>query len=330
MLKRTWRGPVVPPPEVVHAPADDASTAWWIVLTWNGLDDTRELLEGLAVDRSGFTVVVVDNGSQDGTQEVVVRDFPWVHFLQTGANLGYAGGNNAGLDYALRQGASVLGVLNNDTVVTGEALRSLGAHVQAHPGDVVSPDIRYEPDVGESWFRGGRVDARSAWPHHLTGETQARLPKDVPYVSEILTGCCLVTTRQVWKVVGLFDERFFLIFEDSDWSRRAARHARLVVLPTVRIRHKVSRSFAGEAGTLATYYHLRNALLFAGRHGNGARATGRMLLREGIIPTLKEVRDRGEGSARARAMRIAAVRDGFLGRWGPAPEGVVRRARARP
>ena len=322
-------GPAAEPrsPVVVHAPATPTGGAWWVVLTWNGLADTRELLEGLAADREGLTVVVVDNGSADGTQEAIVLEFPWAHFLQTGANLGYAGGNNAGLTYALEQGAGVLGVLNNDTVVTGEALRALGAHVTQHPGDVVSPDIRYDPDVGESWFRGGRLDLRSAWPHHLTGEAQARLPRDAPYVSEILTGCCLVATRQVWKVVGLFDERFFLIFEDSDWSRRAARHARLVVLPTVTIRHKVSRSFTGEAGTLATYYYLRNALLFAGQHGSSAGTTARMLMRAGILPTLEELRDRTPGAAGARAMRAAAVRDRVLGRWGAAPDALVRRAR---
>lgn len=319
-------GPDVP--EVAHAPVGERGSAWWVVLTWNGLHDTRELLTGLASDREGLSVVVVDNGSSDGTQDAVVAEFPWVHVLQTGANLGYAGGNNVGLTYALEQGAATVGVLNNDTVVTGEALRRLSAHVAQHPGDVVSPDIRFEPDRKESWFRGGKVDPRSAWPHHVTGPAQALLPVDAPYVSEILTGCCLVATGQIWRVVGLFDERYFLIFEDSDWSRRAARHARLVVLPSVRIGHKVSRSFTGDAGTLATYYYLRNALLFASRHGRGAGATSRMLLRLGILPTFKELRDRTPGSARARALRAAAVRDRLLGRWGAAPESVIRRARA--
>jgi GT2 family glycosyltransferase len=104
---------------------------WVIVLNWNGRADTLELLASLSGEPA--TVLVVDNGSTDATLEAVHERFPQVRTLQTGANLGYAGGNNAGINYALAEGADVIAVLNNDTLVDSGFLDPLLHSLDAGP-----------------------------------------------------------------------------------------------------------------------------------------------------------------------------------------------------
>ena len=87
-----------------------------VVLNWNGLADTLECLNSLVrLDYPTHEVVVVDNGSTDGSVQVFREQFPMATVFETGENLGYTGGNNAGLRHALAQGADYVLLLNNDT-----------------------------------------------------------------------------------------------------------------------------------------------------------------------------------------------------------------------
>src|SRR5580692_4878112 len=114
---------------------------WIVILTWNGRQDTLDLLAGLtSAPVNGTRILVVDNGSVDGTLDAVKNMFPQVETLQTGENLGYAGGNNRGVDLAIESGARTVCVLNNDTIVAPGFLAPLVAAVEY--GDIaVSPDI---------------------------------------------------------------------------------------------------------------------------------------------------------------------------------------------
>jgi len=95
-----------------------------IVLNWNGIDDTLECLRSLArVDYPTCEIVVVDNGSRTSPRQTILGEFPAVTYLETGRNLGYAGGNNIGIRHALKRGHDYVLVLNNDTAVEPDVLR---------------------------------------------------------------------------------------------------------------------------------------------------------------------------------------------------------------
>lgn len=294
------------------------TSTWLVVLNWNGREDTLELLEGLVAEPA--TILVVDNGSYDGTLEAVEQRFPGVPTLQTGTNLGYAGGNNAGIELALAEGADVVGVLNNDTLVEPGFLAPLLAALAAHPRSAVSPDIRYasEPDV--SWFRGSFIDEHTGWPQHLPPERQPSVYGG-PFTSPVLTGCCIVAGAEVWRSVGTFDDGMFLIFEDSDWSRRAvSQGVELLVVPASRVRHKVSRSFTGASSVLGSYYYARNGATFAWRH-LGAVGTLRFAWRAVLRPDAK--RALASSHRTRKVMEVRGLLAAVARRRGPAPRRVV-------
>jgi GT2 family glycosyltransferase len=302
------------------------TTNWIVVLNWHGRADTLELLDSLAAaDLLDTTVLVVDNGSFDGTLEVVQRRHPTAHCLQTGRNLGYAGGNNVGIRHAMRHGADVIAVMNNDTLVEPSFWPPLVA--AAREGHAVSPDIRYADGSGRSWFYGGTSRPVDGRPRHLQDDEQP--PRSRRAATEILTGCCLVASTRTWRLVGGFDEQLFLIFEDADWSLRARRlGVELLLEPTSRIDHKVSRSLDGPARGIGDYFFCRNGLVFAARW-LGMRGLLTFWADCILRASIRDLRTRRPGSARAALVRLLALSHACLGVGGPAKPWVSRLASTR-
>jgi GT2 family glycosyltransferase len=270
------------------------------------------------------TALVVDNGSWDGSLDAVRARWPQVEVLQNEENLGFAGGMNSGIDWALGRDAATVTVLNNDTVVPPGVLGSL---VRTAAGGVaVSPEVRYTAD-DRVWFGGGVIDPETALARHLTdAEITERYPGDGPRLVDTLAGCCVTASAEVWQTVGGFDERYYLIFEDADWSMRArARGVELVVDPSVHIAHAVSASFTGNRALLGLYYYARNGALFGARWrrhtGGGDVLTSARFLRRHVLPEVTGAWRRGDrrGAMDRQAVVGVALADHAAGRYGRAP-----------
>lgn len=292
-----------------------------VVLNWNGREDTLACVASIIEDGPGVSVLVVDNGSFDGTVEAVAARWPDVHTLQLEQNTGFTGGMNSGIRHGLDElAADTVTILNNDTIVRGGALARL--RDVAATGAAVCPEIRYLAEPERVWFGGGALDRRDGYPHHIAADALSACD-DGLRSSEMLTGCCITATADVWRRVGLFDERFFLNFEDSEWSlRAAAAGVPLVVACDAVILHAVSASFRGAAATLGSYYYLRNGLLFSRLAGVGAGARHRFLRRFGFVGMR-----RSGWRERTRLARVTAqaVFDYARGRYGTAPPGFAGR-----
>ncbi len=237
-----------------------------VILNWNGKNDTLECLESVfKIDYPNFEVIVVDNGSTDDSVAAIRQAYPQATLIETGKNLGYAGGNNVGIRYALEKGAEFVFLLNNDTILAPDVLTQLAKAAQAHPEAAAFGPVIYQveqPDI--IWTAGEFLGKEFTCSHYLQGESSAILDNKDCYETDWVTGAALFTRGSTFSKIGLLDERYFLVYEESDWCFRArAQGYRCLIVPPAKVWHKVAASFGGEISPLRIYFSTRNRLLFA-------------------------------------------------------------------
>jgi len=251
----------------------DAPLIWIVVLNWNGLNDTLTCIESLQhVHYKQRRVVIVDNGSTDGSVDALrtARSRLDFELIETGMNLGYSGGNNAGIRHALDRGAEFILILNNDTVVDPMVLDELVNAADDHPEvGCFGPWVFYMHDPRRLWWAG------AAWSSNglaFTCPGRGRLADEVSperASADAIVGAALFFRASVPRRIGLLDERFFLCNEEYDWCCRARRAGfQCLTVPTARVWHKVSASFGGAASPLNNYFDIRNKLLFAEKNAS--------------------------------------------------------------
>ena len=284
------------------------------IVVWNGMEDTLECLASLVVNGyPNMEIVVVDNGSTDGSAEAIRRKQLSVRIIDAGANLGFTGGNNLGLAEARRLKARYAFLLNNDTTLEKGAVRALvdAAELDAEAG-IVAPVMHYYDAPLEIWFAGGRLslDRGEATHDQQLIPTRQCTPYPTPWVS----GCAMLVRMQAVEEVGGLDDRFYLTWEDVDWSVRMRRQGwTVLVVPMARIFHKCGRSGEKLKG-IGSYYAVRNSLLLVSKHADKdyLRAAFRIIgshLRAGL--RLKQTDSLGRLATTWRG-----ARDHFLGRYG--------------
>ncbi|MEA2626352.1 MAG: hypothetical protein QOD06_2397 [Candidatus Binatota bacterium] len=299
-----------------------------VIVNWNGLADTRECLRSLgAVAGEWSHVIVVDNASEDGSPAVLRGEFPWVDLIEAGANLGYAGGNNLGIRRARDAGADFVFVLNNDAAVVPGTIAELRSTIENDPRIGVAGPLVYRAGGKQDfWYAGGDLQER---PFRVRERTdRSVLERDEPLDVGYVPGCALMMSRRMLDRIGLLDERFFLTWEDTDWSARVrAAGFRPVIAPRSRVHHVRSPSFQGFFSPLYAYYFIRNMLLFARLH---FAPTKRPRAYADALHYAWHVIRATPDASRRRAVQAAAATallHFLVGRWGPAPASMTDDAR---
>lgn len=253
-----------------------------LILNYNGCQDTLHCLQSMEKVNGSFEVIVIDNGSKDDSVEKISHQFPRVTLLQTNENLGYAGGNNYGIRYALSKEFSHLLLLNNDVEVDENFLLPLLKRDRKFSYPVIlSPAIAQFQDRQKIDHLGGYWNPRTysidlAFQDHPLTEVSKQEILPVDYVC----GCCLFARKEVFERVGPLDERFFLLWEETDFCFRAKMQGiQSYILPEATIFHKGSASFSG--GKVHTHYFWwRNRLLFMQKHNLFSKGARLFLFKE--------------------------------------------------
>ena len=246
--------------------------AWYaVVLSWNGRDDTLRCLDSLArVTDPPIRVVCVDNGSIDGSVEAVRERHPDIHLIENGANLGFSGGNNAGLRWALERGAEWMALVNNDAVVAEDAFAGFTAVAREHPlgAGALAGKLYLADHPDRIWFAGQRY---LAWLGY-SGRARGFGMRDSARYRQVIStdraaGALMAVSRPAIEHAGLLADDLFAYAEDVDWSLRI-REAGFEVLfaPGARAWHGVAGSTGGEASTHNLYYGTRNNVVVCERH----------------------------------------------------------------
>jgi len=221
-----------------------------IILNWNGWRDTIECLEALKqCTYTNLTIVVVDNGSTNDSVARIKASRPDILLLESGKNLGYAGGNNIGIRHAIAHGAEYVWLLNNDTQPSSGALTALVEKAVTDDRLGAVGSICYfanSPSTVEAWG-GARVNL---WIGYGRNSTKPR--EDGWFHS--LNGTSILVSIAAIKDAGLLDEGFFLYWEDTEFCLRLRNRGwRIAVAADSRIAHKVHGSTAGNWTKLDRY-----------------------------------------------------------------------------
>lgn len=235
-----------------------------IILNWNGWQDTVACVESCRrLTWPNFRIVIVDNGSTDGSEDFLRRQLPGEEIIQAGANLGFAGGNNVGIRGALEAGANYVWLLNNDAVADPEALTML---VEAMEGEsavgITGSKIYYRDDPRRIWFAGGMWEKGRLRPRHRGANKLDEGQFDETCEVGSVSGCSMLVRAAAIRDIGLMEESYFLYWEDTEWCARAqAEGYKVLFVPGSRIWHKVSSS-AGRSSFSQYYYSIRNGFYF--------------------------------------------------------------------
>ena len=283
-----------------------------VILNWNKAPLTLRCLESARAATSMTPIwIVVDNGSVPPI-ETLPAD---VTLIRNKTNLGFAGGVNAGLRHAISTGADYIWLLNNDAEPLPATLDTLVQAAEADPLIGLASPVILNADDNDSIDWHGSVWRNGVYDYTPDPQTYARWVKDAP--NQIcLTGTALLLTRRLIETIGVFDERLFAYWEDTDISIRAAAAGfRVRVVTDAMVRH-ASGTDSLDAETRAPYYYYlmtRNEILVLRKTGAPLRTIYWMLRR-----ALKWWAKPGLNRKQRRAI-LRGVLDGFVGRGGASP-----------
>ncbi|WP_160149713.1 glycosyltransferase family 2 protein [Roseiconus lacunae] len=309
-----------------------------VLVNYNGMDDTVECVQsllGLRSENVNVSIVIVDNASIDEQALQLASQFPTLDVLYSDKNSGWSGGNNIGICWALGlplpEGVSNAGhskgtglsvpadavlLLNNDTVVNPDLAECL-ADALLDGWDVVGPVINDYDRRGNVQTEATRfnqpIDEAFFEPVHVDLDSGSIVPTD------IVNGCAVAIKSQVFHRVGLIDDRFFLICEESDFCLRAQTEGfSLGIIPRALVFHKHSVSFGRAGKPLQRYYGMRNLWLLLMRHAgvNGRRGKTQTAIRYLRYVYHIYCHERELGNLPGAAAVAQGLTDALAGRFG--------------
>ena len=292
-----------------------------IVLNWGAAAETVTSVRAVASwCQLRSTIWVVDNNSNDDSADVILDECPGVNLIRNATNLGFGGGNNQGVIRALAVSDAPILLLNNDAFIAERDVLRLARTLQANEGLGFVGPLLYDADVKGRLLSAGGRDI--GW-HVITHRRE--IVAGGPLIeADYVPGTAVVIRAEVFRAVGLFDERYFFSGEMADLCERAKQQGYVSAIDTrARASHSLSRS-SDLRETLHAYYAFRNRFLFIRKFHH----TERLLLYSFWIPydlfvSLKA--DLCSKPAKARAVRLGLL-DGLHGRLGGQNERVLSKS----
>ena len=305
-------------PAAEHSnPETSTPCVWAIVLNWNLYEETVQCIEGLlSQSYPNMKVLLVDNGSMDGSPEKLRERFRDIEVIENRKNLGYAEGNNVGIRRALEGGADYLFIINNDALAEKDAVERLVECAERNPAIAVvgAKTLLYtDPSViygawGVKNYRN--VVTRIEGENCPDGE-RYEMERDVDYV----LGCAFLVRGEAARRVGLMDPEYFAYHDELDWCERLRKEGwRVVFSPGARVLHRGSLSLKRAGASLARDYFLaRNSVRFIKKHGNTLQQV-KFFTFVLLATVLKTPLEAGRGRLRAHLERTRGYLDGIRAR----------------
>jgi len=259
-----------------------------VILNWNQAKLTISTIESMLQMKHinfNYQIVLVDNGSSDNSINQFNLQYgnnTNIKIIQSRINQGYSGGNNLGINWAIKNKFDYILIANNDIRVDQNFLEELLSEINKCPKSILAPKIYFEKgyefhknrykksELGKVlWALGGRIDWDNIYGSNIAiDEVDHGQYDKTAILPNFISGCCFLTPTTLFKEIGLFDKKYFLYLEDADLSVRATQAGyQLKVIPKSKIWH-INSGTAGAASKLQDYFISRNRLLFANKYAS--------------------------------------------------------------
>ncbi len=254
-----------------------------IILNYNGKTDTYNCIKSLnkltIPEGVNHQVVIVDNHSVDDSVKYLSSKFSRLKIITSDKNSGFTGGNNLGVKYARELGADWVFLLNNDTMTHPDLLKNLYEFALCKPKSVIlSPKIYFAPhhefhhqrytndQLGKViWYAGGTIDWNNLIISHRGIDEVDQGQYDQPIQIPVATGCAMLIHKKLWQDHDLFDDRYYLYYEDSDLCLSINKNDQIWYVPSAKLWH-INSSSSGSGSNLHDYYLTRNRLLLGQKY----------------------------------------------------------------
>lgn len=290
-----------------------------IILHYGSISDTLECVTVLKRNNGDypFSTILISNSGENGLSDSVKKIDSSIEIIINKENLGFAEGNNVGIKRALSLGSTYIILLNNDTLSSESLIKNIVIYSENNPqAGLISPKIyfakgheyhknRYKNhERGRVlWYAGGQIDWQNCYASHRGIDEVDYNQYDKEIITEFATGCCMLIKSEVIDKIGYFDRKYFLYYEDVDYSIRAAQSGfGVYYCPDVYLWHKNATSTGNPGSSVHLYYQTRNRLYFGFKYA--PIRTKKSLLVESI-------RTFTQGG-----IRRMAVKDYYLGKMG--------------
>jgi GT2 family glycosyltransferase len=229
-----------------------------VILNYCRAKDTIECLA--SINQSTVVpdeIIVVDNNSPDNSREIISKAYPQVTLINSGDNLGYTGGMNVVIKCALKKKTTYLLVMNSDTILERCSIALLIDALQKSPQSAVATGTIYHRNTpSRIWYAGGSINY---WRASAFVRNKMPVRRTSQFVS-FISGCAFIVRSSIIEKIGMFDERFFMYAEDTEFSARIQSNGyKLLYVPNAHIYHRVGRE---DVHAMPLYYNVRNRYLF--------------------------------------------------------------------
>ncbi|HEY0668552.1 MAG TPA: glycosyltransferase family 2 protein [Sphingobacteriaceae bacterium] len=240
-----------------------------ITLNYNQTETTCAFLESTRrLKYPNYEILVCDMASaSDPEPKILQGNYPNTKLLKSKKNLGFAGGNNWGMRQA--KGEFIF-IVNNDTEVTPLLLQKLIAPFFKYPDiGVTCPKIKYYSSPNIIQYAGfNPMNVYTGRTTSIGSMEEDRGQYNESRATSAAHGCAMMVKREILEKVGMFAEKFFLYYEEWDWSARITKaNYKIWYTAEAEIYHKESLT-VGKANPIKVYYHTRNRILYMRRHSN--------------------------------------------------------------
>lgn len=233
-----------------------------ILVSYNQKEDIAQCLESFSKSKhKPYQIIISDNGSSDGSIDMIRERFPDVQLVMNNANIGYAAANNSAFDIVSVADGDYVLLLNSDTVLGPNFFENLLSAATRLEFDIVGPKIKYFHSPERIWFAGGYLNQQRCLTYHRgLGESDIHQYDD-NVVCDFVSGCALLIKRSLFRALGGYNPHLFLYCEDLDLCLRARQNgARIGYASAACLYHKTKDHSIADATPLSRYYYVRNML----------------------------------------------------------------------